>query len=115
VAAPRGRCGQAFSRWDPGSRAPGPTAIDVAGHIHLHTIGTPGSSPRSPQRTWSVHFASVPLGLQVKGPNRASPGVVNVQHAFIRREGEAVGQDKVVDEQGKRAQIGCDAVHTRKG
>ena len=55
------------------------------------------------------------VGQQVEGPDVAAPGVVNVEHAFIGGEGEAVGHDKVIDEQAQGAQIGRDAVHAGKG
>ena len=60
--------------------------------------GTPGSSPRRSAKTRSVCFASSAVGQQVEGPDVAAPGVVDVEHAFIGGEGEAVGHDKVIDD-----------------
>src|SRR5262245_28397335 len=45
----------------------------------------------------------------------ATPGVINVQHTFIGREGETVGQEKIIAEQREGAQIGREAVHTGEG
>src|SRR6516162_1818782 len=84
--------------------------IDIASAIDLHAIGN------ARLRTIEVGKHMVGLTRQrsvrchVKGANVATPRIVDVEHAFVGREGKAVRREEIVDQQRDGAEIGRDAV-----
>src|SRR5213592_2714042 len=80
------------------------------------TFSCPTVSPSPLMKACSTltTLGVVTSGLQVESPDVTTPRVVNVEHAFIRGEGETVGQEKVINEKGQGAQIGCNAIHAGK-
>ena len=95
--------------------AAGAAAIDVALDIDLHPVGDAG-------------FAAAQIGedavgvpgqhaarQQLEGADVAAPRVIDIEDFFFRREGEPVGQDKIVDQQAQRPEIGGDAIDPGKG
>src|SRR6266700_6267435 len=81
---------QLFALWIHDPYPPGSTTIDVAFLIHLHTIGHAGlATPQLGKDPVSL-LGEGTVGQQVEGADVATPGVVNVEHAFIGGEGEPV-------------------------
>src|SRR2546422_9856 len=95
--------------------ASGSAAVDVAFDIYLHAVGDAGFVAPELGEDPIRLLRERAVGQQVECPDVSAPSVVDVEHRFIRREGEAVGQHEVGNEQAHRAQIGRDAVHSGKG
>ena len=87
----------------------GTAAINVAFSVHLHAVWYTLSGVRT-------HISKQPIGTQckgtvvlhIKGPDNALSRVVDVEDAFIGREGQAVRHDKIAHQQSQCAQVsGC--------
>jgi hypothetical protein len=44
----------------------------------------------------------------------AAPKIVDIDHPFIGREGEPVGEDHIVEDKRDGAEIGCEAIDAGK-
>ena len=90
-------------------QAAGAAAIDIAFGVHFHPVGH--ALPR-PAQVGEHPLRGQGQGaviLHIKGADDAPAGVVDVEDAFVRRKGQAVGDDKVGYQQGQRAQVGGEA------
>src|SRR6516164_3993462 len=68
--------------------------------------------PAPPQYTLPATSTFMPSGTPGSAPRRSA----NTRSlAFIRRERKPVGNDKIVDQQAERTEIGRETVHARKG
>ena len=86
--------------------AAGAPTIDVAFGIHLHAVGDPGLGAAQ----IGEHAVALPgeraVGVQVERSDQSAARIIDVEDALVRREGETVGHDEIVDQQGQSAQIG---------
>ena len=84
-----------------GVEYPDPTrvaAIDVPGTIYLHAVRHAGLGAAKLREHAISLTRQRAVRRHIEGPNVPAPTVVNVKHAFVRREGKAVGGEEVVDE-----------------
>ena len=79
--------------------------IHVAGYVHFHAIGHAGFRAAQLGKDPVAPLRDDAVWEQIEGPDVPAPGVVDVEHAFIRRERKPVGKDKIVDQQAERAQM----------
>src|SRR5262249_56262738 len=77
-----------FALWIQDPYPPGASTIDVAFPIHLHAIGHAGLAATQVGKDPVSLLCESAVGQHVEGADVAAPGVVNVEHAFIGREGE---------------------------
>src|SRR3984893_16784756 len=73
--------------------SPCAAAIHVAGYVHFHAIGHAGFRAAQVGKDPVAPLRDDAVGEQVEGPDVPAPEVVDVEHAFIRRESEPVGKD----------------------
>src|SRR6202043_799611 len=93
----------------------GAAAIDIPFDIDLHAIWDAGLAAAQIGKDAVGVLGERAVGQQLESTDVGTPRVVDVEHFFIGREGEAIGQYKVVDQQAHCAEIGGDAVDAGKG
>src|SRR6202030_3943773 len=106
---------QLFAVWIHDPKPARSTAIDIALDIDLHAVRNPGLAAAQINKDTISLFREGAVGHQVECPDMSAARIIDVEHRFIGRKGEAVGQDKVADQQAYRAEIGGDTVHAGKG
>ena len=85
-------------------------AIDIARGIDLHAVGNAGFVAAQVGEHAVGLFRERAVGRQVEGPDMPAARIVDVEHAFVGREGETVGHDEVADQQRHGAEIGRHAI-----
>ena len=93
----------------------GAAAIDIALDVDLHAVGHARLVAAQIGKDAVGLLRERAVGHQVEGADVAAARIVDVEHLLVRREGEAVGHDKVADQQRHRAEIGRDAIHAGEG
>src|SRR5580692_3984157 len=83
---------------------PDPPQIDIALDIDLHAVGNPRLATAQINKDTISLFRESAVGHQVECPDMSAARIIDVEHRFIGRKGEAVGQDKVADQQAYRAE-----------
>src|SRR6202040_997100 len=87
------------------------TAIDIPFDIDLHAVGNPRLAAAQINKDPVSLFREGAVGEQVECSDMSAARIIDVEHRFIGRKREAVGQDKVADQQAYRSEIGSDAIH----
>src|SRR5580693_5300717 len=93
----------------------GPAAIDISFDIDLHAVGDAGLAAAQIGKDPVGVLGERAVGQQLESTDMTAPRVVDVEHRLIRREGQAVGQYKIVDQEAHTAEVGGDAVDAGKG
>ena len=69
----------------------GTTTVNVALHIHLHAVGDAWPLPPQVAKDPVSGQGQGTVGLNVDGAYVPATGVVDVEHALVRRESQPVG------------------------
>ena len=93
----------------------GAAAIDVAGDVDLHAVGHAGLAAAQVGEHPVALLGERAVGLDVEGADMAAAGVVDIEHALVRREREPVGEDEIIDEEAERAEVGREAIDAGEG
>src|SRR5499427_3869989 len=84
------------------TRAP---TIDVPGSVHLHSVRDTGFATAE----ICEHAIGLPgqraIWRHIECAYVPAPRVIDIEDAFVRREGEAVRNDEIIDEQRQRAKV----------
>src|SRR4249920_1639696 len=89
-------------------------AIDIARHIDFHAVGHAGLAAAQVGKYPVALFRHGAVGEHIEHPDMAAPAIVDVEHAFVRRECKPVRENEIVDQKAQGAKIGREAVHARK-
>src|SRR6185503_981009 len=89
--------------------------VDVALDVDLHPVGHAGFGAAEIGKDAACLLGERAVRQQVVGANMAAPRVIDVEDALVRREGEPVRADHVVDHKRHRAEIGRHAINARDG
>src|ERR1700738_1371015 len=106
---------QLFAVWIHDPKPACSAAIDIPFDIDLHAVGNPGLAAAQINKDAVGLFREGAVGQQVECPDMSAARIIDVEHRFIGRKGEAVGQDKVADQEAYRAEIGSDTIDAGKG
>jgi hypothetical protein len=82
---------QLFAMWVHDPKPARSTAIDIPSDIDLHAIGNTGLAAVQINEDAVGLFREGAVGHQVECPDMSAARIINVEHRFIRRKGEAVG------------------------
>ncbi len=89
-------------------------AIDVSRRVDFHAVRHAGLRPAQVGENPVGLLCQETIGQDLEGPDVAAPRIVDVEHAFVRRERKTVGRDERVGDERHGAEIGRDAVHAGK-
>src|SRR5260221_2541823 len=84
----------------------GAAAIDIAGRVDLHAVGATGLRTAQAGAHAVGLLRQGAVGSKVEGPDMAAPEIVDIDHAFVGREGEPVREDHVIEQERRVAEIG---------
>src|SRR4029077_8628304 len=88
---------------------------NISFDIHFHAVGYAGLVAAQIDKHAVRGLCERAIGRELKGADVSAARVVDVEDALVRREGKAVGNDEIVDQQGQGTEIGSHPADPGKG